>query len=547
MANNPVVNSLTFTGSVAGQASIQSQGIAGNLTFLLPNTAPITGQLVTVSAINGNNVFLGWSSQQSLTNIPLSALAQSGATTGQVIEWNGSAWVASTGVPGSGTVTSVTFTGDGTVLSSTPSSAVTTSGTLTATLASQTGNVVLASPVGGGSGAPTFRKVAIADINSIEGVGSKIQTTSAGTTVVGDIVTYSDTAGTIGDSGTLLSSLATTASLSAYATLAGGPTFSAGITVEGGNAQIQGINSLGDPHGLNILDSSTTGMSLTEDGAGGIAVTNNGAGGTVFTDAGTGFNFTGIVYNFNTGAINANGGINMGGSLVMSTQAIADSASSTGTSGQVLTAGTGGQTLWSTNISGNAASITGNITESQVTNLTSDLAAKAPLASPTFTGTVTIPAASVTGALTYTTANPTFFSAQGNGSKVQLSTGTTTTGHAVTYDANGNTIDSGFYGTTLQGSGANGQPAQNDNHIATGNNATFTGGTSGTTGIQITLSGNAAYSAANTYSVMVTPISTPVGVLWAETNDGTHFTVFSTAAAETAAFFWVCFGKTSSD
>lgn len=44
---------------------------------------------------------------------------------------------------GSGTVTSVTFTGDGTVLSSTPSSAVTTSGTLTAALATQTANTVL--------------------------------------------------------------------------------------------------------------------------------------------------------------------------------------------------------------------------------------------------------------------------------------------------------------------------------------------------------------------------------------------------------------------
>ena len=42
-----------------------------------------------------------------------------------------------------GTVTSVTFTGDGTVLSSTPSSAVTTSGTVTASLATQTANTVL--------------------------------------------------------------------------------------------------------------------------------------------------------------------------------------------------------------------------------------------------------------------------------------------------------------------------------------------------------------------------------------------------------------------
>src|SRR5271154_550757 len=104
MANNPVVNSLTFVGAVAGQASIQSQGIAGGLTFLLPNTAPISGQLVTVSSINGNNVFLGWTSQQS-TSVALSQLTQSGATMGQIIEWNGSAWVPSSAIPGVGTVT----------------------------------------------------------------------------------------------------------------------------------------------------------------------------------------------------------------------------------------------------------------------------------------------------------------------------------------------------------------------------------------------------------------------------------------------------------
>ena len=46
------------------------------------------------------------------------------------------------------------------------------------------------------------------------------------------------------------------------------------------------------------------------------------------------------------------------------------------------------------------------IAESQVTNLTTDLAAKAPLASPTFTGTVTIPAgASISGYASLTAAN----------------------------------------------------------------------------------------------------------------------------------------------
>src|ERR1700675_3737706 len=62
MANNPVVNSITFKGSVAGQASLQAQGIAGNLTFLLPNIPPIVNQGLIATAINGNNVFLGWAS-----------------------------------------------------------------------------------------------------------------------------------------------------------------------------------------------------------------------------------------------------------------------------------------------------------------------------------------------------------------------------------------------------------------------------------------------------------------------------------------------------
>jgi len=63
-----------------------------------------------------------------------------------------------------GTVTSVTFTGDGTVLSSTPSTAVTTSGTLNATLNTVPQNTVLAGSNGGGTVAPTFRALVSADL-----------------------------------------------------------------------------------------------------------------------------------------------------------------------------------------------------------------------------------------------------------------------------------------------------------------------------------------------------------------------------------------------
>ena len=49
----------------------------------------------------------------------------------------------------SGSVTSVTFTGDGIIDSSTPSSAVTTSGTVTATVLPQSANTGLFGPISG--------------------------------------------------------------------------------------------------------------------------------------------------------------------------------------------------------------------------------------------------------------------------------------------------------------------------------------------------------------------------------------------------------------
>lgn len=75
----------------------------------------------------------------------------------------GDTYVNGSGGGGSGTVTSVTFTGDGTVLSSTPSSAVTTSGTVAASLKTQTANTVLAGPTTGAAANPTFRALVSAD------------------------------------------------------------------------------------------------------------------------------------------------------------------------------------------------------------------------------------------------------------------------------------------------------------------------------------------------------------------------------------------------
>ena len=64
-------------------------------------------------------------------------------------------------------VTSVGFEGDGTVLSSVESGPVTGSGILSATLNTQSANLVLAGPATGSAATPTFRSLVLADLPSI--------------------------------------------------------------------------------------------------------------------------------------------------------------------------------------------------------------------------------------------------------------------------------------------------------------------------------------------------------------------------------------------
>lgn len=92
-------------------------------------------------------------------------------TVGQVLTVNADGSIAWSST-GSGSVTSVTFTGDGTVLSSTPSTAVTASGTVTAALATQAKNTILAGPSTGANAAPTFRALAQADITPLSPLSS---------------------------------------------------------------------------------------------------------------------------------------------------------------------------------------------------------------------------------------------------------------------------------------------------------------------------------------------------------------------------------------
>lgn len=174
---NLVSNAITGTGSVA---------MSNNATLITPILGtPQSGTLTNCTGLPLGGI-VNISNATILSNVSGGAAAPAantmtslldiiGATQGDILYRGASVWTALapgsngtvltsggaaanpswTSVGGTGTVTSVTFTGDGTVLSNTPSGAVTTSGTLTATLANA-GNATVLGNVSGGSAAPIY-------------------------------------------------------------------------------------------------------------------------------------------------------------------------------------------------------------------------------------------------------------------------------------------------------------------------------------------------------------------------------------------------------
>ena len=119
-------------------------GIAGNLL------GDVTGPIVA-TVVGG------------LQTVPIDPTAP---TNLQVLQYHSSSgkWVPTT-FSGSGTVTSVAMTGDGTVFNTTvPGSPITAAGILAPTLRSQFANKILAGPASVGSAAPTFRSLVAQDI-----------------------------------------------------------------------------------------------------------------------------------------------------------------------------------------------------------------------------------------------------------------------------------------------------------------------------------------------------------------------------------------------
>ena len=167
----------TWNASVIN-ASYGGTGVAGTLTGVLygngtsAHTVATAAQLVSAigstavtNSTNTTNVLGGAANQiHYQTGSGVTSFITAPTTSGTYLEWNGSAFVWAT-PGGGGTVTSVAlslpsiFTVSG--------SPVTSSGTLTGSLATQSANLVFAGPSSGSAAAPTFRSLVAADIPAL--------------------------------------------------------------------------------------------------------------------------------------------------------------------------------------------------------------------------------------------------------------------------------------------------------------------------------------------------------------------------------------------
>ncbi len=186
------------SGSPGAPSSLANAELAfnevDNTLYYGKGTGGAGGTATTVEAIGGNGAFVSLSGTQTIT----------GAKTFSGTVALGSSATATTPTAGDNTTklattafvtNAVSSAGGGTVTSvalSLPSfitvsgSPVTSSGTLTGTLASQTANQVFAAP-NGSNGAPTFRSLVAADIPALSYLSSSGGTVSGNLTVTGDL------------------------------------------------------------------------------------------------------------------------------------------------------------------------------------------------------------------------------------------------------------------------------------------------------------------------------------------------------------------------
>jgi hypothetical protein len=185
------LTSITFSSPLTGGAIVGS-GTVGCPTCVI-SSGTLTANLPVLS-VGGQSVITG-----TLTGNTMQLATWTGATTSARCVDTDSSGNLKVISADCGTVVSVTFTGDGTVLSSTPSSAVTGTGTLTAALATATAHTVLGNFTGS-TAAPTYGSLTTAMLPFTYSGNTTQLVTTTGTLTNGDCVSI-DGSGNFIDSG----------------------------------------------------------------------------------------------------------------------------------------------------------------------------------------------------------------------------------------------------------------------------------------------------------------------------------------------------------
>jgi hypothetical protein len=188
---------LKSTGAAApawGAVNLNSAEVTGTLPLAQGGTGATTAALARTNLGLGSVSTLSSISTTEITNgtIGVSDLSNMGATANQILQYDGSTWVPINTPTGGSGVTSVALALP--AIFSVTGSPVTTTGTLSASLASQAASTVFAAPTGA-PGAPTFRALAAADIPNLD--AAKITTGSFGVARGGTGLTTTPTNGQI--------------------------------------------------------------------------------------------------------------------------------------------------------------------------------------------------------------------------------------------------------------------------------------------------------------------------------------------------------------
>lgn len=597
--NNPsfgrIVGPLQLVGASAGSVSLQAQAVGTDYVLNLPNHLPSTvGQLLIITRIDNQIITLDWADDTNFT-VHLDQLDQDGATNGQAVVWNGTAWAPGTIAGG---VTSFNSRSGAVVPATNDYNFNQLAGSVTASqLASRQGAGTEVQMAAGGF---TNGHVIVFDAtgNTLDsGIpGNTVVTTGGGQSIAGtttlstldvstQVIITSDVQAVLpnvsapfiltNSAQTISAEMVANSPFGAFIAFTGqGPGYSvsrgsefgaqgwyvigaAGISIDGNQGTAgQLLSTLGHnntdngPAGLAWVNApantpavanefltsynSTTGaFTLGQPSYAGIlGVPGQSGNSGVLQTFGGGATHNGNLVMYDASANTVDSGLAAAdvvtasfsgtftgtptfgnvtiGAAHFPTGVIVDNTTSSGSTGQLLSAGpSGNAVVW---LSQSSLAIS----ESQVANLTTDLAAKANLSGAVFTGNVTLGS-------TLTDGN----SSVGTAGQVLSST---STGIAWT--------------NTIQSFGPTGDAIiAADNHTVGG-----TISLNGTTGTVVTLSGAAAYSSNHGYVVMVTAVSTgTVGTLFVGAQSATGFTVFSTNAGDTGIAWFVCIPKPNAD